>query len=308
MAARGSNVNCINKSISGTSTDFYYEDTFVRDMVSAEQDQSLVAIKAYEVDDLFWYKDDLYRVTVAIASGGNIVLGTGSGVNAVKTTVSDELQRKAGLSDLAPAFDPTINYTKNACVIYNRDVYRFNADHSGAWTGTDATKITVTEAGGHTMIPATQNDADVDTVAGLTWADASDEKVINAYTAKKYSNTDTKFLYVQVPKGKNTVGVWNDDWKSTTVRTGWMWHECLHGILSDDDIEIIPVFDMGHDETVNLYAFRVDDNVTKTVGTSTTTGGAIAFKFNGSIRTNNLKVGVKLVHHRTETIECSTIS
>jgi len=377
------NVNVIQKTISGTPTDFYYEDTYGRDLIGAEQDQSLTAIKAYVVDDLFWYKDELYVVTASISSGGNIVLGTGAGVNATKTTVSDELKRralssdittalsnkqdksitartiegqtantvegaidtlnstKAGLSDLAPAFSTATQYYKNDCVIYEGDVYRFKQNHQGDWVASHADHITVTEAGGHQMITATEDDTDVNAVANLGWSDASDEKVINAYTAKKYSNTDSMLLYVQVPANQDTVGTWNDSsvWKTDGVRTGWMFHKYLYNILSDYSVEIMPVFDCGYDEVVSLYAFRVDDEVygeVTPVGTENpyeegwyiydgnayvlttdtsvqlgTTyyilGGAVAFKFNGKIQTNNLKVGMKLIRQRTETFECQTL-
>lgn len=84
------NVNCINKN----STDYMYEDTAGRDLVATMQDNTLVAVQNYAVDDLFWYNNLLYRITTAVSSGATIVI-TGGSADAVQTTVSDELKRKA---------------------------------------------------------------------------------------------------------------------------------------------------------------------------------------------------------------------
>lgn len=297
------NVNVIQKTISGTPTDFYYEDTAGRNLTAEEQDLTLVATKSYVVDDLFWYDDKLYRITTPVSSGDTIVI-TGGTPDAVQTTVSDELKRrglasdkqdknitamsieghsestvvdalgalntyKAGLADLAPEFDDTQSYLKNDCVVYNGDVYRFKVNHSGAWVAADADHITVTEAGGHAMITATEDDTDVNTIANLTFADASDEKVANAYTLKKYSNCDATLVLTPVAQGTDTVGTWLDtNWQAGT-RSGWLWSEEFYQILSDGasptpnnnyNVEVIPVFDIANSEVVSLYGYRVDDD------------------------------------------------
>lgn len=342
------NVNVIQKTISGTPTDFYYEDTAGRNLTAEEQDLTLVATKNYAVDDLFWYNNLLYRITTAVSSGATIVI-TGGTPDAVQTTVSDELKRratttdlndkqdksitamsieghsentvvgalgalntyKAGLDDLAPEFDATQSYSKNDCVVYNGDVYRFKTNHSGAWVAADADHITVTEAGGHAMITATNDDTDVDTVANLAFADASDEKVLNAYTIKKYSNCDAIVVLTTANKGDDGIGDWEDEgvWDASGgSRSGWLWHEAFYHILDDGEsptpnrnynVEVIPVFDAGDSEVISLYAYRIDDDVIN----DGVHGGAVAFKFNGSISTaTGVKVGLKLVNQRTNVV------
>ena len=89
------NVNVIQKTISGTPTDFYYEDTAGRNITAAEQDLTLVAVKNYVKDDLFWYNNLLYKVTAASVSSGATIAITGGTPDAVQTTVSDELKGTA---------------------------------------------------------------------------------------------------------------------------------------------------------------------------------------------------------------------
>ena len=85
-----SNVNVIEKTIAGVPTDYYYEDTAGRDMIAAEQDLSLVAIKDYAVGDLFWYNNLLYKAKAPIEENATITLAT----DAEQTTVSAELATK----------------------------------------------------------------------------------------------------------------------------------------------------------------------------------------------------------------------
>ena len=344
------NVNVIQKTISGTPTDFYYEDTAGRNLTAAEQDLTLVAVKNYVEDDLFWYNNLLYRITAASVSSGATIVITGGTPDAVQTTVSDELKRmakasalndkqdksitamsieghsentvvgalgslntyKAGLTDLAPAFSSTQAYSKGSCVTYNGNVYRFTTAHSaGAWIGTDATQITVTEAGGHSMITATADDTDVNTIKNLTFADASDEKVVNAYTIKKYSNCDAIVVLTPAAQGDTGIGVWNDNWESevTPVRTDWLWSADFYHIIDDGasptpnrnyNIEVIPVFDAGEGEVVSIASYRIDDDYDQVIDGVTVHGGCVAFKFNGSISSaSGVMVGLKLVNQRT---------
>ena len=69
--------------------------------------------------------------------------------------------------DLAPAFDATTAYAEGDFVIYEDQLYQFNAAHSaGAWVGTDADAKTVVE-----LIEAAEPDAlttaQVNTLIGL---------------------------------------------------------------------------------------------------------------------------------------------
>lgn len=158
-------------------------------------------------------------------------------------------------------------------------------------------------AGGHTMIPVS---GDMAAIAALT--DGDDNYVINAYSAKRWANCDAYEILTTAAQNAEGIGTWEADgtWESGS-RVGWLWDEALYQILEDGngnrnhDIEIVPVFDIGDSEIISLYAFRVDDDVDQTIDGVTKHGGAVAFKFNGKVQNaNGVKVGVKLVHLRTE--------
>ena len=54
------------------------------------------------------------------------------------------LNKKADLIDLAPAFDDTASYVIGDYVTYtDGDVYRFTANHTGAWASGDVTKVDI---------------------------------------------------------------------------------------------------------------------------------------------------------------------
>ena len=183
---------------------------------------------------------------------------------------------------------------------------------------------------GHDMIPVAN---DIDTIAALT--DGDDNYVINAYTAQRWSNVDVITLFTTVTKGKDTVGKWEDNWKTTGDYTGWLWHSALYDVVDNDDIEISFVFGVGTEEAVSVYAYRIDDEVynavtsptgnpqeqgwyesdgltppTYTLTTDTSVqigktyyavGGAIAFKLNTAIKNaSGVKIGIKLKHQRTQ--------
>lgn len=151
--------------------------------------------------------------------------------------------------------------------------------------------------GGHTMIPTTN---DIATITGLQ--NGNDNYVINAYSAKRWSNAEVMTLFTTVAKDVDTVGHWVDDWTTTDLsRSGWLWHSALHGILADDEVEITFVFDVNNNgadsETVSVYAYRVDDDVQN----GGQDGGAIAIKLNGAIQNaSGVKIGVNLKRQRTE--------
>ena len=159
-------------------------------------------------------------------------------------------------------------------------------------------------AGGHTMIPVGSDDADISTVSLL--ANGNDNKVVNAYTVKRYSNLDVITLFTLVSKGTDTIGTWDDDWtESGASRDGWLWHEALNGVLSDDDIEIEPVFDIVSGEVISVYAYRVDDDVEY----DGVNGGAIAIKLNSAVRSaSGVKIGINLKRQRTQVANFTVIS
>ena len=253
-----------------------------------------------------------YATTTTVDAKQNKTLTTSLNIEGnTSTAVEDALGKlndyKAGLTDLAPAFSTTTTYAKNDCVTYNGQVYRFNQAHTGAWVASHADQIAVTEAGGHTMIPATENDDDVDTIKLLTYSDASDEKVVNAYTIKKWSNVDAITLYTTLQAGTDTIGAWNDNWKeeSPLDRSGWIWHTALLGILSDNDVDFQIVFNPSAGEAVSLYAYRVDDNYTPTGETKA--GGCVAIKFNNAPSTD-VTVGISLSRKRTTAIPVTPLT
>ena len=149
-------------------------------------------------------------------------------------------------------------------------------------------------AGGHTMIPVTN---DIATVAALT--DGTDNYVINAYTAKRYSNAEVTTILTTASQDTDTIGYWtsDDSWKDPGAsRSGWLWDAELYGVLSDNSIEISPVFDVSGSEAVGLYSMRIDDDVTN----NGVNGGAIALKLTGPIQNAlGVKVGINLKRQRT---------
>lgn len=73
-------------------------------------------------------------------ANGNL---TDSGSKASDFASSSDLNGKADLTDLAPAFDDTANYVVGDYVTYQGDVYRFTANHTGAWASGDVTKVDI---------------------------------------------------------------------------------------------------------------------------------------------------------------------
>jgi len=196
---------------------------------------------------------------------------------------------------------------------------------------------------GHEMIPATADDTDVDTIANMTYADASQNKVVNAYTIQKYSNVECMTLFTRASQGTDTIGSWNDTWETDGDRQNWLWHSALYNILKDDEVEASMVFDVQTNETVSVYAYRVDDEVFQPVTspsgnpkaqgwyesdgqtpptyteTNDTTvqagktyymgGGAIAIKLNSKIQNpSGVKIGLNLKRQRTLVDNFSVIS
>lgn len=153
--------------------------------------------------------------------------------------------------------------------------------------------------GGHTMIPVS---GDMDAIAALN--NGNDNYVVNAYSAKRWSNCEAKEVMTTASQDADGVGTWEDDatWESGS-RSGWLWSSELYRVLEDEngntvlDIDISPIFDIGKSETVGLLSYRIDDNYPN----GGVNGGCVAFKFTGAIKNaNGVKVGLKLVHQRTE--------
>lgn len=163
--------------------------------------------------------------------------------------------------------------------------------------------------GGHTMLPTPSASLTESTlVSQIAGADNTSDKVPSLWGVKEWSNCDVLTLFTTVPKDADTVGTWvdGDAWKEAGAsRVGWVWHSALHGIIDDDDVEISFVFKGDKEEVVSVYAYRIDDDVTN----SGVPGGAIAFKLNYPIQSNDgVKVGIKLIRQRTQVSNLTVLS
>ena len=114
------------------STVYNLVDTEARSAISTKADNSvigntetsLVASKAYAVGDYFTYNGTEYKVTVAIASGGAITIGT----NCVATSIQNELSDiKYNVGILTT---PVPSHVANSLPILKRDIT--NAFYNGS--------------------------------------------------------------------------------------------------------------------------------------------------------------------------------
>ena len=167
-------------------------------------------------------------------------------------------------------------------------------------------------SGGHTMLPdptsspAPDEDDVVNAVGAALLEGGSNDDVPSLYGMGKWSNCDVISLTFLATKGTDTIGDWEAEgtWDGQSgSRSGWLWSADLYQVLEDGngnevlDIEIEPIQGIGQREVVSLYAYRIDDDVAN----NGTPGGAIAFKLNNKIQSNDgVKLGVKLIHHRTK--------
>lgn len=120
----------------------------VSDMIATEFD----ATEAYAAGDLVVYDGDLYKFTASHAAGA----WTGS--DASEVTVADlidaitsnisSIEATIGkiLDDIADEFDSATAYSSGDVVIYDGDLYKFNADKAaGNWDSTKVTAVTVVD-------------------------------------------------------------------------------------------------------------------------------------------------------------------
>ena len=201
------------------------------------------------------------------------------------------LQSKANTGDI-PTTLASLTGDVSISTPSNDQVLKYNGT-SSKWENAAA------PSGGHTMIPVS---GDMAAIAALN--NGSDNYVINAYSAKRWANCEAKEVLTTASQNADGVGTWDDDatWE-TGSRSGWLWSSELYQVLEDGngntvlDIDISPIFDIGKSETVGLLSYRIDDDYSY----NGTPGGCVAFKFTGAIKNaNGVKVGLKLVHQRTE--------
>lgn len=253
-------------------------------------------------------------VAISSPSSGQILQHNGTKwANANMPTIPD------GLADLTD----DVSITSPA----NNQVLKYNGT-SGKWeNGT---------GGGHDMIPVVN---DIATVTALT--DGDDDYVINAYTAKRWSNVDRVTIWTTVAQNNDTIGTWSDTWEDDPpVRTGWIYHKLLAGILTNNNVDYSIEFDPRNREPVTLAGWRVDDeyylaltpvgtenpqeegwyvlsgsSYVLTTDTSVQGGttyydkvGCVAIKLNSPVKNaNGVNVSVILDFKRTEVIPATTI-
>ena len=160
--------------------------------------------------------------------------------------------------------------------------------------------------GGHEMLPEPAAGVDEDDVVSevndALLEGGINDNVPSLYGMGVWTNTDCIQIMAEVDQGDDGLGTWLDTGWESGNRSGWLWDESLYQILVDGDnnrrydIHIEPIFDVADSETVSLYAWRIDDDVT----ISNTHGGAIAFKFNGEIQSAHAYIGVKMTKLRTK--------
>ena len=160
-------------------------------------------------------------------------------------------------------------------------------------SGTKTVEISAS-GGGHTMIDNTTLISSMNTA--ITEGTTNDD-VVSAYGVGTWSNVDAVQILTAVSADDDGVGTWEDDdtWETSGVRTGWITHSALYGILNNDDVEIEPVFKItsGASDAVSLYAMRIDDAITGSTG-------GVAMKFNAPSTASGY-VGIRLKHLRTNT-------
>ena len=108
--------------------------------------------EAYTTGDVVVYDSQLYKFKADKSAGAwddskvdaitveDLIDAAGGDVSALTTRV------ETFETAIAPAFDPTESYSAGDRVIYGDELYKFDSAHSaGAWTGSDATKIDVSD-------------------------------------------------------------------------------------------------------------------------------------------------------------------
>lgn len=249
------------------------------------------------------------ELDLSFLTGSNISYdNTASGLTATTVQLAiDELAGSGGSSTLSGLSD--VNLTSPS----NNQILKYDSSSSKWVNGT---------GGGHTMLPdpsvdpstlvppKTNEENVVDAVKGGLLEGYPNDDVPSLNTLGTWSNCEAKLILTTAAQGDTQIGVWNDAWKTDNIRTGWLWSADLYQILEDGsgnknyNVEVIPTQDIGEEEVVSVYAYRIDDDVTY----SGQHGGAVAIKFNGAIQSaSGVKVGVKLVHQRTEVNDTGTI-
>lgn len=109
-------------------------------------------------------------------------------------TGTGDISGKADLTDLAPVFSTSINYTSGQYVTYDGDMYRFIATHSaGAWNSNHVEKITVARD-----LIGKQNNLSFDTTDFSVFPMASVDYDLNPYSVALNKSTSVTWADDQV--------------------------------------------------------------------------------------------------------------
>lgn len=73
----------------------------------------------------------------------NVTVITAQNLNDIQDNIIAQEASKADLSVLASPFDPTATYAVGDYCIYQGKLYKFTSAHSGAWSGSDVSEVTV---------------------------------------------------------------------------------------------------------------------------------------------------------------------
>ena len=163
--------------------------------------------------------------------------------------------------------------------------------------------------GGHIMLPVPDALLTASQlVAQVSGANNTNDNVPSLWGLKEWSNCDVLELLTTVAKDTDTIGTWEADdlWETAGAsRVGWLWHSALHGVLSDDSVELKRVYDLATGEIISAYAYRIDDDVTH----DGVPGGAIAIKLNYPVQSaSGVKLGIKLIRQRTQVSNLTVLS
>lgn len=165
----------------------------------------------------------------------------------------------------------------------------------------DGTWVTPS-SGGHNMI---SNSNLISAMNTAITEGVSNDDVVSAYGVGKWSNVDRITLWTTVAKDADCIGAWNDTWETDGIRTGWIYHSLLAGVLSNNNVDMKIEFDPSASEPVSLAGWRIDDSYTYNGNTV----GCIAIKLNAPVQNaSGIKVAVVLDFKRNEVINVGTIS
>lgn len=125
---------------------------------------------AYAIGDVVMKEGVLYKFTSAHtasdpwSSSEVTAITVIDYVNDINTALTGRVNNI--VASIADAFDASVTYAAGDIVVYNDTVYKFTAAHTGAWSGSDATAVTL-----ESLVDAAEPDelttAQVNTLIGL---------------------------------------------------------------------------------------------------------------------------------------------